>query len=206
MKKLWVSYLLCLIFPGMHRIYLDKYFSGVLYFFTLGFFGIGTFIDLLLMPTLVQEANAKYALKMGIISHQAYSHSQGELDPDLQSELQDELSLLFIPARFRKHLRKLYRISHKANHRVQRQQTNVLQQILRAANRHGGTITAHEVVMETGLMPQKAEQYLDQLLAKGFCTVDAEKNGCMAYTFRGLRPKKAASSHTTAAVAEPANP
>ena len=57
MKKLWVSYLLCLIFPGMHRIYLGKYFSGVLYIFTLGFFGIGTFIDLLLMPTLVQEAN-----------------------------------------------------------------------------------------------------------------------------------------------------
>jgi TM2 domain-containing membrane protein YozV len=64
MKSTIISYILGgigLVSPlaGLHRFYLDKPVSGVFYVLTWGFFGIGTIIDLVRMPTLVDEANRK---------------------------------------------------------------------------------------------------------------------------------------------------
>ena len=44
---------------GLHRFYLGKPISGVLYLCTWGFFGIGQFIDLFLIPGIVERANVK---------------------------------------------------------------------------------------------------------------------------------------------------
>lgn len=65
MKNLFISYIMCAAglltpFAGLHRFYLDKPVSGVLYLFTWGFFGIGSIIDLIRMPTLVEESNLRY--------------------------------------------------------------------------------------------------------------------------------------------------
>jgi TM2 domain-containing membrane protein YozV len=64
MKNLFFSYVLCaagILSPvaGLHRFYLDKPISGVFYLLTWGFFGIGTIIDLIRMPTLVEEYNLR---------------------------------------------------------------------------------------------------------------------------------------------------
>jgi len=61
MKEIAVAYLLwfcCGIF-GAHRCYLDQPSMGVLYFFTLGLFLIGFWIDLCLIPSMVDECNAR---------------------------------------------------------------------------------------------------------------------------------------------------
>ena len=60
MKNLMFSYILGaagLVSPiaGLHRFYLEKPVSGVFYVLTWGFFGIGTIIDLIRMPVLVDE-------------------------------------------------------------------------------------------------------------------------------------------------------
>ena len=49
MKSKLVTFLLCTFLGnlGVHRFYLGKIGSGILYLFTLGFCGIGTFIDLI---------------------------------------------------------------------------------------------------------------------------------------------------------------
>jgi TM2 domain-containing membrane protein YozV len=42
---------------GLHRFYVGKIGSGLLYFFTGGFFMIGALMDFFYIPTLVREAN-----------------------------------------------------------------------------------------------------------------------------------------------------
>ena len=44
-------------FCGIHRFYSGKITSGLIYFFTLGFFGVGQVIDLVLIPGMTRERN-----------------------------------------------------------------------------------------------------------------------------------------------------
>ena len=59
-SKLTAYLLWCLGFIyccGIHRFYLGKSGSGILYLCTLGVCGIGQFLDLFLIPSMVDEAN-----------------------------------------------------------------------------------------------------------------------------------------------------
>ncbi|MFQ5746504.1 MAG: NINE protein [Gemmatimonadota bacterium] len=67
----------CLFFvgaAGIHRIYLGKYGTGILWLLTGGLFGIGQFVDLFRMKTLVQEAN----IRAGYLPHPRLA---GQLQP-----------------------------------------------------------------------------------------------------------------------------
>ncbi len=61
MNNVGISYLLwCGCFfglAGLHRLYNGKIFSGLLWLFTWGFFGIGQFIDLFFIPSMVVDEN-----------------------------------------------------------------------------------------------------------------------------------------------------
>lgn len=46
-------------FCGIHRFYSGKITSGLIYFFTLGFFGFGQFVDLFLIPGMTRERNMR---------------------------------------------------------------------------------------------------------------------------------------------------
>ena len=50
-KNKWVAFLLCLFLGGFgaHKFYENKGGMGVLYLFTCGLFGIGWFIDLIVL-------------------------------------------------------------------------------------------------------------------------------------------------------------
>jgi len=52
---LWAASLLGVC--GLQRIYVGKYGTGFLYLFTLGLCGIGQFVDLFTIPTMVDDAN-----------------------------------------------------------------------------------------------------------------------------------------------------
>ena len=47
-------------FIGAHRFYYGKPMSGTIYFFTLGLFFVGWFIDLFLIPQMDREADLRY--------------------------------------------------------------------------------------------------------------------------------------------------
>lgn len=44
---------------GAHRLYAGKVGSGLLYFFTFGLFGVGQFVDLCLIPDMVDKRNQR---------------------------------------------------------------------------------------------------------------------------------------------------
>ena len=46
-------------FCGIHRFYAGKITSGLLYFFTAGFLGVGQFVDLFLIPSMTRERNMR---------------------------------------------------------------------------------------------------------------------------------------------------
>jgi len=63
MKDKFIAYLLwCAIFigfAGIHRLYLRRYVSGVIWLLTFGLLWIGQIIDLFLIPGMVEEENAR---------------------------------------------------------------------------------------------------------------------------------------------------
>ena len=50
-KNKWVAFLLCFFLGGfgIHKFYEGKIIFGIIYLFTLGFFGVGVLIDLILI-------------------------------------------------------------------------------------------------------------------------------------------------------------
>lgn len=74
MYRTSVGYALwCLFFVGLggvHRIYLGKYGTGILWLLTAGLFGIGQLVDLFRMGTLVRDAN----VRDGYLPHPRYAH------------------------------------------------------------------------------------------------------------------------------------
>ena len=68
--RLLVSYLLCgagfLGIGGLHRLYNGKTATGLLWFFTCGFFYLGQIYDLLIIPNMVDEYEHKLLLKAGL--------------------------------------------------------------------------------------------------------------------------------------------
>lgn len=69
---LWIAGL-----AGIHRIYLGKYGTGILYLLTFGLFGIGQIVDLFRMKSLVREAN----IREGYLPHPRMARQLGDSQP-----------------------------------------------------------------------------------------------------------------------------
>jgi TM2 domain-containing membrane protein YozV len=56
----YILWLACLFgFCGIHRFYARKPLTGLLWLFTIGLLGIGQLIDLFLIPSMIDRANAR---------------------------------------------------------------------------------------------------------------------------------------------------
>jgi TM2 domain-containing membrane protein YozV len=73
MKSKGIAYLLWFFlgWAGIHRFYVGKVLSGIIYLLTLGLLGLGWFIDLFLLSGYVDTYNALHLAKMGIRNNNA---------------------------------------------------------------------------------------------------------------------------------------
>jgi hypothetical protein len=72
---------------GFHRFYLGRVGSGILYLLTFGFLGVGSFIDLFLIPGIVHEHNrdAIHDLELEQLRGVALAQARRDLDRDTPS-------------------------------------------------------------------------------------------------------------------------
>ena len=66
---------------GLHRFYLGRFGTGLLWMFTGGLGGIGAFIDLFTIPSMVRETNLRRRYHQTRQDHQSNQRDPSQLPP-----------------------------------------------------------------------------------------------------------------------------
>ncbi len=156
---LWLGCLLQL--HGLQRLYNGKIFTGFLWLFTFGLMGFGQLIDLMLIPGMVEEHNANYRAKHGILPPNA-----PHLQPMIQRVVAQELAPPPMATLNRDRL---------------------VVKLVKAAHARDGKLSVTQGVMDTEASFAEVETALRGLIKTGY--VDAYNDpdtGVVMYEFREL--------------------
>ena len=138
----YILWLLCAFsLFGAQRFYCKRYMSGFIYLFTFGFFGIGQFIDLLLIPNMVDEENLKYQALYGYQNLDINGNPQVTINVDAQK-------------------------SHAYKATNNRKVSDTIK-ILQAAKSSGGMINLSDCVLATGKETAQVKQTIDTMCKDG---------------------------------------
>ncbi|MFP4210695.1 MAG: TM2 domain-containing protein [Alkalispirochaeta sp.] len=161
---------------GLHRFYLGKPLTGMLYLVTLGFVGIGTIYDALTMPRLVRRARNRERLARIL---------DGEIpgSDDLDARYPGEGARSFrlggvsqsAPARDSGHGR-----DHS---RFLRPRLALERTILVAAEERHGIVTPGRIAIAGGVSVERARTALDRLVRLGFADAVVSSDGGVFYVF-----------------------
>lgn len=155
---LWLGCLLQL--HGLQRLYNGKIFTGFLWLFTFGLMGFGQLIDLMLIPGMVDEHNAKYKARYGISPH----------GPQTQPVIQRVVSREFVPAPT-----------------IAPDRDRLAIKLVRAAHARNGKLTVTQAVMDTEVNFADVESALRGLVKTGYVDVyNDPETGVVTYDFREL--------------------
>ena len=173
MKSSGTAYLLwcacCFGLFRIHRFYLGKPKTGLLYLFTGGFFLIGQVIDLFRIPGMVERENMKWQLQHGstvniniqgqtvhsITPEQSYRPVQQQIPPQqAQTEIDPEKSL---------------------------ERT-----ILKLARKFKGQLTSLELAANSPLSLEEADKALEDFVKKGYANMTVTDVGNIVFEFPGF--------------------
>lgn len=162
MNKSKTSYLLWLGslfgFCGLHRLYNGKPITGILWFCTGGLLGIGQFIDLFLIPNMVETHNIK--AKNRRLSDLLAANS-GTAQPVAEVILE------------------------QSNAKPTRQEIRL--KLLNAAVARGGRLSVTQGVLDTGLDFDQVEAALREMVKSGYVGVENHPaTGVILYHFLEL--------------------
>ena len=171
MTNIPTSYLfwLCWLagFAGLHRIYNKKFLTGLLWFFTWGLFGVGQIVDLLLIPSMVEEHNMKARRRLGLSStgipiESSHAQATQTFSPSQANQLKHSISQS-LP------------------------QQVIMVKLAQAAQKRGGKLSVTQAVIDTGITFEQVETALQQMAKKGYVMVDNHPtSGVIVYDFLEL--------------------
>ncbi len=158
----WLAY--CFGLGGLQRFYLGKPISGLFYLLTLGGFGIGQFLDLMLIPSMVDEKNLKYRALYGSPYYAATPQVVVNVGEGYQAGIQQ--STIHPPPQLL-----------NGDTKTERLDVSVLK-ICRDLD--GATIS--DCVIETGTDPDEIKAIIHRLSVDGLLCVDnREPDGAIIY-------------------------
>ncbi len=161
---LWLGCLLQL--HGLQRLYNGKIFTGFLWLFTFGLMGFGQLIDLMLIPGMVDEHNAKYRAKHGLLPYDAPTQ------PTIQRLVQRERVGPPIVMPDRSTAQPYDRLTIK---------------LVKAAQARQGKLSVTQAVMDTEANFGDVETALRDLVKTGYVDVyNDPETGVVLYHFREL--------------------
>src|SRR6476469_8602873 len=124
-------------FAGLHRFYNRKPITGLLWLMTWGFFGVGQFVDLVLIPNMVDDHNIKARARLGL--------SPNGVPLMNQVEMLDRREAIAAPVPV-----------------PTRDQLMV--KLVKSAAARGGQISVTQAVMDTGVGFAEVESLLKEML------------------------------------------
>lgn len=187
MRSKGIAYLLwaCSFFGvcGLHRLYAGKIVTGLIWLFTGGLFFIGQFIDLFLIPSMVDEYNIKHKLlsnegRQIIININTGTDSKTESKKFIQTEVKetryDESPNIPLLGKVGK---SFFASSSE----------NLMKDLIELASRKNGRISVTDGVLATGRSFEEIEKTLNKMLKSGYVDIDNDPDsGIIIYKFREL--------------------
>ncbi|MEC4894397.1 MAG: TM2 domain-containing protein [Oscillatoria sp. PMC 1051.18] len=153
---------------GLHRLYNKKLASGFLWMCTWGLFGVGQFIDFVLIPNMVNEHNLKIRNRLGLapngvpLYNQAVSASlyspTNQYQPPVKSPIQQDIP-----------------------------KEQLMIELAKAAQVRGGKISVTQAVIDTEVSFEQVEAALNEMVTKGYVGIENHPlNGVVIYNFLEL--------------------
>lgn len=160
MYSLPIAYLLWFISGfgalGLHRFYLGKIGTGVIWIMTGGLAMLGSIYDFFTLPQQVREAKIKAKYRQALeFEEEAYYRSRNN-----------------VPTR-----------TTDKNTSSSAKRESIEQIILKTAKKNNGVATPSEVALEGNIPVDKAKEALEKLVSKGFAEMQVRKSGVVAYCF-----------------------
>jgi len=178
MKSILVAYLLWFLGGpfGLYKFYLERPFMGLLYVCTCGGFLIGWISDFFTLPRQVQMANfllqyqnerpiSALRRELEYLKHVLYTLLAGDpntVTPAWRASLQQKVKPRFTD-------------------------DELMLQLLRAAQKHGGRLSVTQGVIETGVLFGDVERVLQSMVKSNYVYMDNDPTtGIVVYVFKEI--------------------
>lgn len=156
---LWLGGLVGL--AGLHRLYNGEIRTGLIWLFSFGLFGFGQLADLIFIPRMVENHNAKLLNPQGVSGLSALSHQAA-----IQRVLEQPNSVTLIP---------------------QFARNQAIVDLIQAAETKGGKLSVTQGVLATGLGFNEVEAMLQEMLRTGYVEIGNDpETGVVIYDFKEL--------------------
>jgi len=140
---------------GLHRFYLGKIPSGILWLCTAGLCGVGSIYDLITMQNQVREANIRKAIIDDYEFRNQTKYVSG---------------------------RQPMRTVNDGQTRIVKEKEPVERVILKLAKTNKGVLNASDLALSANISMEEAKRDLDAMVNKGFAELRVRQSGTLAYT------------------------